>query len=272
LKDAVRFVLALASVGCLTVAQTALARYLPQQSPTSASSETEIAGRFISLEPKGTTVTVAGQSPHPDSDLVQRGNCGDTNLARCALIHRARTHEHPTVEHPAPKGPRFARRQRSVGVVRQTPRMHSALDSGHRTVTVDQPISEHPSLEALVSEFVQQIRTRYPDRLALRPAALRKRIVRLLNAGLLPHRRPSGRHRLQRVNEAVEMYRQQRDAIRRGKLEQVNWNAIAIECIPGYAKMTAPRRRDELKRLRDAVHARSRRKRRNGEPPSARAT
>jgi hypothetical protein len=135
------------------------------------------------------------------------------------------------------------------------------------------PIAERLSLESLVSDLIQQIRTHYPDRLALRPAALKKRIVRLLDAGLLPHRRPSGRPRLQRVNEAVEMYRRQKDAIRRGKLKQVNWNAIALKCIPGYAKIKIEaRRRDELKRLRDAVHARSRRKRPNGEPPSARAT
>jgi len=114
---------------------------------------------------------------------------------------------------------------------------------------------------------MHQIRMQYPDRLALRPAALKRRIVRLLDAGLLPYRRPSGRPRLQSVNEAVEMYRRQRDAIRRCKLEQVNWNAIALECIPAYAKIrTKPRRRDEPKRLRDTVHARLRRKRRKSEP------
>jgi hypothetical protein len=66
-----------------------------------------------------------------------------------------------------------------------------------------QTLAERPSLESLVSDLIQQVRTHYPDRLALGPAALKKRIVRLLDARLLPHRRPSGRPRLQSEHPIV---------------------------------------------------------------------
>jgi hypothetical protein len=133
--------------------------------------------------------------------------------------------------------------------------------------------AEPHTLESLVNDLVQQVHQQYADRLAVRPKAIRNRIVRLIDIALLPHRRPSGRPRLQSVNKAVDMYRRQPEAVRRGKLAQVNWNVIALQCVPGYAKIrTEARRRDELKRLRDAVHARLQRKRRHGEPPSSRAT
>lgn len=136
-------------------------------------------------------------------------------------------------------------------------------DAQVRTEVEHSPTFDRPTLESLVSDLVQQIRTHYPDRLTLRPAAVRRRIVRLIDIGLLPFSRPSGRPRLQKVNNAVEMYRRHIEAVRRGDLKRVNWNAIALECIPGFAKIrTEPSRRDELKRLRDAVHARLRRKRR----------
>jgi hypothetical protein len=133
--------------------------------------------------------------------------------------------------------------------------------------------AELHTLESLVNDLVQRVREQYADRLAVRPKSMRNRIVHLIDIGLLAYRHPSGRPRLQPVNKAVEMYRRQTQAVKRGELKRVNWNAIALKCIPAYAKIsTEPRRRDELKRLRDAVHARLRRKRRNGEPPLVRPT
>ena len=107
------------------------------------------------------------------------------------------------------------------------------------------------TLESLVAEFVQKVERLFPDRLARRPKPLKKRLLRLIDVGLPPFRRPPGRPKSDRITRAAEIFVAQRN---RGTID---WQLIAQECSPGYAHIKSEyRRRVVLDRLRNAVYAR----------------
>lgn len=120
------------------------------------------------------------------------------------------------------------------------------------------------ALESLVSDFLAKVQVHHSDRLALRPKALKKRIIRLIDAGLPPYRRPAGRPKLNRITTATQMYERQKAEVKAGTRKATSWHAIAQECIPKFSEIkTDYRRMVALKRLRDAVHARRGRKRKD---------
>ena len=125
--------------------------------------------------------------------------------------------------------------------------------------------ADRETVDALVSKFISDLAEKFPKRVLYRPHALRNRVIRLIDASLGPHR-PAGRPKLQRVTRATEMYRQQLAEVKAGARKEVNWQAIAIECIPGFEKIRSDYRRTvEVKRLRDAVHARDGRAKNRGQ-------
>src|SRR2546426_223496 len=113
------------------------------------------------------------------------------------------------------------------------------------------------TLDAEVKRFAEELSGKYAQRLKLRPHALKRRVISLINHHLPPYPRPTGRPRSNRVTKATEMYLKQQAEIASGNREEVNWMVIALECIAGFGKIQNRYRRErELTKLRNSVHVR----------------
>jgi hypothetical protein len=125
-----------------------------------------------------------------------------------------------------------------------------------------QPEPTRRSLSADVKRIIEQLRANYPDRIAHRPRAFKARLMRLIDHGLPPYSKPGGRPQSPPIIRAVELFKAQRQAVAEEKQRGVNWQRIALECIPGYRKFRSnAHRRGVLNKLRNSVYARSKRKR-----------
>jgi hypothetical protein len=125
---------------------------------------------------------------------------------------------------------------------------------GPEQIPTTAPDHSRFTLEELVCEFTTRLRTEYPNRIALRPKPFKKRVLRLVNAGLPPYRRPGGRPKMDRVTRATGMFREARLLN-----AYVDWQQIAMTCIKGFSAMSEWRRRRELDRLRNSVYVRIKR-------------
>jgi hypothetical protein len=115
-------------------------------------------------------------------------------------------------------------------------------------------------LEGTLSEFIGVLQQRFPERFAHRPGALKKRVQSLIKTKMPPLRRQGGRPQQPYITRATELYQSQQRDVAAGRREGLNWVAIALEVMPGFAAIKHPYKRTiMLHRLRGAVYARMKR-------------
>lgn len=90
------------------------------------------------------------------------------------------------------------------------------------------------------------------------PHGFRLAAVRELYRALAPKGKRGARRDL-RIDQALWMWRQQQRRKARGEIRSVNWQRIALACIPDWARMPPEGRKRSLRRLRNAVHNRAHR-------------
>jgi hypothetical protein len=117
------------------------------------------------------------------------------------------------------------------------------------------------SLSADVARFIGELQGGYPDRIAHRPMAFKRRLLSLIDHGLPPYPKPGGRPPKATVTRATDLFRAQTREVEQGKRKTVNWHLIASDCVSGYGKIRSlDYRRAVVARLRNSVYARLKRK------------
>lgn len=112
-------------------------------------------------------------------------------------------------------------------------------------------------LSECVDEFCKELTSAFELRIERNPRGFKRRVLALVATRLPPFAKPPGRPRLRRITSAVEAYRAQLAELSTGKRLRIDWLRIARECDRTFISIRSEyRRRVELKRLRDAVHAR----------------
>ena len=114
-------------------------------------------------------------------------------------------------------------------------------------------------LDQTIAAFTADLQRRFSLPLARRPAAFRRRVLRLVNQHLSPACRRSGRPRSAQVDFACAAYFQQQREIAGGTRARLDWPVIASAADPGFDRITnLYRRRVRLAQIRAAVGARVR--------------
>lgn len=114
-------------------------------------------------------------------------------------------------------------------------------------------------LSNCVDQFCKELAAAFKSRIERNPKGFKRRVLALVGRRLPPFAKPPGRPRLHRVTAAVEAYRVQKLEVVAGCRSRIDWLRIARECDRTFISIRSEyRRRVELKRLRDAVHARVR--------------
>ena len=113
-----------------------------------------------------------------------------------------------------------------------------------------------------MEQFIGELKARYPNRARHRPKAFKARVLHLVARQLPPFSQPTGRPRDARITRAVELFKAQGRQRNTEERTRIDWKAIALECIPGFAKIRSDYcRRAALGNLRNSVYARVDRKR-----------
>ena len=115
-----------------------------------------------------------------------------------------------------------------------------------------------PGLATWMRKQVRELRRVFRAQYRANRQAFREAAVRQLSRALAP-RGKRGALRDRRIDQAIQMWREQQRRKTRGEVGSVNWRKIALACIPDWAQMPPDGRKRSLRRLRNAVYNRTHR-------------
>lgn len=119
-----------------------------------------------------------------------------------------------------------------------------------------------PPLHTKVTAFVEDLAFTYPERMRLRPAVLKKRVMELVRHIMPPHPKRTGKPMSPRVTDACRLLAEQDREMAQGRRHKRDWLVIAKKCIPGFERIRSIKSRsDAIRRLQNAVSQRLARQR-----------